>query len=552
MAVLVFFTTCAYIRNVPLGQPPDEWAQLSYIADVVSGGPPIPDYADSVLLNSGQQNYLTHPPLYYSVLGLTGELLFWEPLRDYQSYRYASALMVAAGVFLWILIALRMGFASIQAAGLGVAILAIPMFPYLAGSVNNDNLCYLGVAIFFYGFVSLRSRVKVGAYVCALGLSVVLLTKATGAVFLLAFVGIWCGLSLGDTRALLRNRHVRGAAILAAVLCAGYFLPTWFAHHVFFPAPGAIYQERHAPANPIGFAAYLGVFGHLMLDRLPAIMAARAFFPIPSAMNPLFYLMLGAPLLAWAVYRPLSPASPNRRMADAFLLALLVTLCAHLWVAWQGYLRTGLYAGLQPRYYAYALPGIFLFTLVDGIDTWLKRGLFFVFGVAALALVAVVPPRASLAIVSQQRGDHASHLRAPKILSSHPNGLPTAATATPAGYVDDVRTNGETARLSGWAVDAVSKHPARALWVFLGGRLIGTAQPASNRPDVAAALESPQALHSGFLITVSHIPSDMSPCDLSIQAEQDNGTLATLPNSTCIRMRAKPAAAITHPDPPPH
>ncbi|WP_449421571.1 hypothetical protein [Rhodanobacter lindaniclasticus] len=43
MAVMVFFSTFVYVRNVPLGQPPDEWAQLSYIADITSGGPPIPD-----------------------------------------------------------------------------------------------------------------------------------------------------------------------------------------------------------------------------------------------------------------------------------------------------------------------------------------------------------------------------------------------------------------------------------------------------------------------------------------------------------------------------
>ena len=263
------------------------------------------------------------------------------------------------------MIALRLGFSSIQAASLGVATLAIPMFPYLAGSVNNENLCYLGVAVFFYGLVSLQLRINLAAYICALGLLMVLLTKATGAVFLLAFIGIWSSLSFSDARSLIKNRHIRIAAMLATILCAGYFFPTRLAHHSFFPAPGTIYQDRAAPVNPISLAAYLGVFSHLMLDRLPVIMAARAYFPVPGGLVPLFYLMLGAPLLAWASYRPFSPASPNRRIADAFFLALLATLCIRLWVAWQGYLRTGLYGGLQPRYYAYALPGIFLFTTVE-------------------------------------------------------------------------------------------------------------------------------------------------------------------------------------------
>ncbi|CAM5235822.1 hypothetical protein RLIN73S_02557 [Rhodanobacter lindaniclasticus] len=550
MAVMVFFSTFVYVRNVPLGQPPDEWAQLSYIADITSGGPPIPDYADSIILDSGQQNYLSHPPLYYTTLGLVGKALSWEPQKDYQRYRYASALLVAAGVFLWVLIAGRLGLPPTQAAGLGAATLAIPMFPYLAGSVNNDNLCYLGVAIFFYGFVSLPARVKIGAYVCALGMSVVLLTKATGAVFLLTFAGVWTVLASSDARALGKNRHVRIAATVTAIVCAAYFLPTWLAYHRLFPAPGTIYGGHVAPAEPTGFMTYVGAFSHLMLARLPAIMSANAFFPVPAGMIPLFYAMLGAPLLAWIAYRPFSPANPNRRMADAFMTALLVTLCVHLWVTWQGYLQTGLYAGLQPRYYAYALPGIFLFAFLDGCHTRLKRGLFLVFGTLALVFVAMVPPRAALAIVNQQRAAHAAHLGATNLYSAHPGWLPNAPT-TAAGYLDHVRIENGRARLTGWAIDAIDKHPTRALWVSLRGRLIGTAQPMTTRPDVASALQSPQSLRSGFQITVSHVPADISACDVSVQAEQDNGTLATLPNSTCIRLRTKPPPAATTTDPPP-
>ena len=540
MAALVFFTTCFYVRNVPVGQPPDEWAHLSYIADIVSGGPPIPEYANSVIVVTGQQNYLTHPPLYYTVAGMTGKTLSWDPVRNYQRYRLVSALMVAAGIYLWVLIAAGLGFGTLRSGVLALATLAIPMFPYLAGSINNDDLCYLGVALFFYGFSLLPRSIPRAAYLAGAGLLVVLLTKATGAVFLLAFMGVWGSMGYRDVLALSRARHVRIAAAAVAIVAASYYLPTLLRYHTFFPAPGRLYQEYGPPAHPVGLFRFAHEFAIRMIGHLPfVILTTQSLFPIPTRLFPLFYLMLGLPLLAWLSFRPFSPPSPQRRLADAFLLALLLTVGVHLVVCWHGYLRTGLYSGLQPRYYIYALPGLFLFAFHDGMDTRRKRAAFLLFSLLAVFFAAIVPPRAAVALYTQQRTQETTHLVVPDRPLAPSNSLPAAA-ASQAGYVDRIDLHADPAQLSGWAIDVASRRPARALWVSLAGQLIGTAQPMLERPDVVKAVGSGDALHSGFVVTLSHVPAGLSACDVSVQAEQADGTLALLKNPACRSPRREP------------
>lgn len=540
MAVLVFFTTCAYVRNVPLGQPPDEWAQLSYIADIASGGPPIPEYANSTILVTGQQNYLSHPPLYYTVTATIGAALSWDPVKDYQAYRFVSALMVAAGVYLWVLIAMRLGFGVLCSGVLTLATLAIPMFPYLAGSINNDNLVYLGVALFFYGVSLLPRSVPRAAWVTAAGLLVVLLTKATGAVFLLAFMAAWVGLGYRDALSLSRDRHVRMAATAVAILAASYYLPTFIRYHTFFPAPGTLYQEYGPPAHPVGLLQFAGEFTIRMIEHLPFVILTRqSLFPIPTQLFPLFYFMLGLPLVAWLSVRLFRTTGPQRRVSDAFLLALLITVGAHLAVSWHGYLQTGLYGGLQPRYYSYALPGLFLVAFHDGLDTRRKRAAMLVFSLLVVFFVAIIPPRAALALHMQQRAREVTHL----VVSSsplEPSGTLPTDPALDAGYLDHATLGADTAQLSGWAIDVASRHPARALWVRVAGHLIGTAQPTLERPDVVAVTGSHAALRSGFVVTVSHVPPNLSPCDFSVQAEQGEGVLVTLKHPGCPTAKGKP------------
>lgn len=538
MATLMFFTSWFYIWNVQIGQPPDEWAQISYVSDITSGNHLIPDYSNSTILNSGQQNYLTHPPLYYTTLGVVGRALNWDPKNDFQRYRVMSALMVAIGVYLWVLISVQLGFSPLQAAGLTGVTLAIPMFPYLAGSVNNDDLAYLGVAIFFYGFSLMPRSITRAAYIAALGLLVTMLTKATGTVFLLAFMVLWGTMSHRSVLSLSREKHVRVAASIVAIIASIYYLPTFLHFHTFFPAPGGIYLDQTAPSHPVRFTTYVVEFIRVMFERLPVDLAAKPLFPISENLFILFYAMLSIPLVAWLLFRPFSRSGHHRHITDAFILALIVTLAANLWVGWRGYLQTGLYAGLQPRYYNYVLPGLFLFAFYDGRETGCKRVLLILFSLLVAVFAVLIPPRAAVVLFNQQSAEEITQLVMPNSTGAQSATLPTVTLAG-AGHLDRIDLNADTIRLSGWAVDIASNHPARALWVNIAGRLVGTAQATLERPDVVKATGKNSALRSGFVITVSNVPRGLSPCEITVQVEQDNGTLAQLPNSSCAQINAK-------------
>jgi len=534
LSVVVLFTAWIYVRHVPVGQPPDEWAHLSYIADISSGTSSLPNYAHSTILSNGQQNYLNHPPLYYSVMGLCGRLLHWDAAKSYRRYRSLSVLMVAAGIFLWSLTLLQWGLGALRTVGLILSVLAVPMFPYLAASINNDNLCYLGVAAFFYGTSILSTNARRGAFFCAFGLIVTFLTKATGSLFLVVFMVMMALMSGRSTTPFLKRRPILIAAIATITICSVYYLPTLFIYHTLFPAPGILYQGFIAPEHALSFFQFVETFASHMLKGLPIILAgAESSSPLSARLNPLFYAMLISPLIAWMTYRPFSPSSVFRHISDAFFLALLVTLAAHFWVCWHGYQKHGLVIGMQPRYYSYALPGIFFFAFLDNFASRPKTILFFFFCLCASIVAVNIPPRASVEHYIQYRASQVSKLSMPTGTAHPSTSLPVSTTEKPVGSIDGVRVVGDQAFISGWAVDATDRTPTRALWVSVHGQLLGTVQPSAMRQDVADALGSVDAAMSGFMIVINGANTDLSPCDISIAAEQDNGSLVPLSNTVC-------------------
>jgi hypothetical protein len=85
---------------------------------------------------------------------------------------------------------------------------------------------------------------------------------------------------------------------------------------------------------------------------------------------------------------------------------------------------------------------------------------------------------------------------APNFLTTRP---PKAAgEGTPVSW-------GPTGAVSagGWAVDESRKRPATAVVAAVGSRIVAEATPSVLRPDVAAALHSPRALRSGFVLDLA-------------------------------------------------
>jgi len=534
MALLVFSSTWFYVRAIPLGEPPDEIAHLSYINDIAANGHWIPDYKSSTIIGSQQKNYLTHPPLYYSLLGALGKIFSWDSLKEYKHYRAASALFVALGIFFWVLAARNFGFNLIRTLPLVAAALAIPMFPYLAGSINNDNLCYLGIAVSFYGFSLLEFSLGKAAIYAATGFLITALTKATGTLFLVAFLGAWALMNRQTALSLVKSRLAYRAYLPAVAVCAAYYLYIIATYHTPFPKPGRIYAESTLGPNHMSLLQFVATFGKLFWERLPVVLTGqKSFDPLSSHLHLIFYFMICAPIVAWIFNRPFSEKGSGRKGADAFFIALLITVAGNFWVCWTGYLDSGVVGGIQPRYYSFLIPGIFFFSFGDGTTSPLKQWTFAAFSLATVVLIPNIAPRAAIQHHVYQRFERAPSMQAPDGTMPPSDTLAVVTpTTTTAGYFRIIDSN-QGPVITGWSIDLQSARPSRAVWVSVKGKLVGTAPPGVERPDVAAALNDSDALYSGFVIRIRKSQEGIPPCDITLKGEQFNGTLADLINTSC-------------------
>src|SRR3546814_17398750 len=97
--------------------------------------------------------------------------------------RILSACLVGAGFLFWLL-AFRNFNLTLAAAVIGtLATCAIPMFTFVAGSINTDTLAYLSVGLAFFGLSRFRlqpdNRDVIGFYFFDAGMHLSFMTKPT-------------------------------------------------------------------------------------------------------------------------------------------------------------------------------------------------------------------------------------------------------------------------------------------------------------------------------------------------------------------------------------
>ena len=151
---------------------PDQMAHLSYVLEMARKPFLLPDFATLPnYLETGEQNgltlyritsrginYLNHPPLYYHLMALLGGI---RKLPDgilgvsTMRLRFLNIALSSTAVML----ALRLGYTRLKNrtplvhALYAGAIVTLPMLAYVGASVNNDNLAFLGLVLFFTGLL---------------------------------------------------------------------------------------------------------------------------------------------------------------------------------------------------------------------------------------------------------------------------------------------------------------------------------------------------------------------------------------------------------------
>lgn len=520
----------AFTAETPPGIPPDEWAHITYVHETITGPTLLPDYEQSRILHAGNRNYLGHPPLYYSFLGVAGRIFSLDAEADYRVFRAINAGFVAFGLALWLLIARLLGFRLLPATALVLSVCAVPMFPYLAGAINNDNLAYLAVAIAFLGLAGLDRWPRAAWYIGASGLGMALLTKGTAGFFLVLVFGMWFGASMaGRSRRMLLNRHFLIVVLCLVVVVGGYYSFAYLHYGAFLPTSGTLRPGMAPPADPMLFTAFLNEFVFLMVRYLTMIADHAAIAPVGTTGKWLCFASVTLPVIAFLGSIVTRWRESVGRLAVIIAVASVATLAVHVTISWETYLRLGEVYATQPRYYFYLLPGFAVFAFASYRDNPWSAYLFRAFIVVVVAAITLVP-------FQTMRLERLR--RAPATVIE----FPVPATNDPwsqleldggnAGWVDQARRTGNAIELRGWAIDIETSEPAMRMEIYYRGLFVGSLVPNRPRPDVAAALGDSDARDAGFEGRIEGVPPGVSPCDFQYAAVQDSGrSVAILPSS---------------------
>ena len=174
----ISFKSIYYKEHVQYGYPPDEAAHLSYIKYVHN-------HHDFVTNFKELPNYLTHPSLYYELENLSYDKTI-DGRANVDNFRNFSISIFILSV----LLLLGIGFKSkltILGHFVYLSIIAsVPMFAYIGGSINNDNLALLGGAIFAVGFKRLIDKKvdNIAFLLISLGGAIAYFSKLTAALLI--------------------------------------------------------------------------------------------------------------------------------------------------------------------------------------------------------------------------------------------------------------------------------------------------------------------------------------------------------------------------------
>lgn len=258
---------------------PDFQAQISYVVYMeLNPQVLIPDYSDIPMYTftevatssndviykvngGGNTCYLGHPPFYYKLMamfdcvsvGVDGDVFL-----NCTKLRICNALITSLTMLLVMNIGykllsknnskwyLHLFFYSIAT--------SLPLYAYLGSSVNNDNLCNLGIVVFWCGLVN---YVEEGYsyktfWLVALGISISVLSKLTAGliVLLVTFIVIFVDIIKNRKIGIVFNRFFV-STVPIYLLILGYFIKIYSIYGSFQPS-----YKVYAPAKEVASSSF--------------------------------------------------------------------------------------------------------------------------------------------------------------------------------------------------------------------------------------------------------------------------------------------------------
>ena len=371
---------------------PDQMVHLSYIVHMARCPSLLPDFSTipvyyvvseqgnlvQLAVNGGIVNYLCHPPLYYLLMSLSGAVRITSETTatvNLMALRFCNVLLSSAAMAL----AFRLGYTRLKGrsplvhALFACAVATLPELGYVGAGLNNDNLAFLALVLFFTGLLRYEEDCLDWKTYLLIGTGFFLgaFAKVTMALVFAAMLGVVLIMSILRTRSL---KLILNRRFLICLPAFGLFLiyevlvhqrwgawqpsletiaPDYFYTTVFYVPP----EQR----TPVTFLQYVGIFtrgvahswsslnGHN--QRVNEIMDNGVFgvvYWIPVA------------LAFFAAVRRIVRREPDR-ISLPVVLSFLFTLVFHFWSKWKALPATGYLGGVKARYYlAMIVPLAFL------------------------------------------------------------------------------------------------------------------------------------------------------------------------------------------------
>jgi hypothetical protein len=365
VVIFVLFVLAAVVSagRKDITQGFDEVAHASYVAHIQASGQAWPALGQMRLLDpntfqfTGAPNYLNHPPLFYDLLAVFGPKLESHP-QALLVFRLIDVAAVAIGFAALLGLGLAARLTRVEFYAYAVPLACIPVLVPLAGSVNNDDLAFVGGALALLGAWQLLATNRAVWLALALaGVIVAAFAKLTG--LLLAATMVAGVIAYLIWRKRLSWLWAGAAMITFAVAAAPYLI---YAAHYGSPTPETPAQialitdgARAAGWSSLPrktFPEYLFYFiGAFVADWMPAL-GPRSSLNYAMLIIPVAAIGCGFAGTAYALRRLLRGGETT---LDIIVLtgaiAIAVTFAIHVDFSYGRHLATGWLMDAYPRYY---------------------------------------------------------------------------------------------------------------------------------------------------------------------------------------------------------
>jgi len=381
-AALLYFVLKQIYYIACVGGFPDQTAHYSYLIYAARHPFQLPDFrAMEMCRILGQENgmtlfapiagvpdYLGHPPLYYWLMALVSGVQLnpdgsaaVSTLRV-QLINLALTSGTLAGAF-------ALGYSRLKQrppyvhAVYAFAMATLPMLAYVGCSLNNDNLSFPAMVLFFWGLVRYQEERLDGKTYLLLGIGFLLgsFAKLTTALLFLIMLAVCLVMDILRTHSLrlILNRYF-AATLPCYLLFLVYELyihreydawipglstvaPEYFRTTVFYVPP----EER----IPITFLQYLRRFAGGMGYTWSSLYGHNQTVNgiMDNGLWGLVYWIPVACLMITAIRSLLR--REGDRLSLPVALAFLGTMAYHLYSNWSGHFVSGYLGGIQARYY---------------------------------------------------------------------------------------------------------------------------------------------------------------------------------------------------------